>query len=197
VDLDWAVPGLAEPKADSLVFNGALTYYANADAMRFFAGEILPRIRAQRPSVMLRITGRSDGVDLTWLSADGSVALTGYLDDVRPVVAGSWACVVPLRIGGGTRLKILEAMALGTPVVATSKGAEGLDITPDQEVLIADEPAAFAAQTVCLLGDPELRQRLAANARLLVEERYGWQAIGSAFCQVVESVAEAGKRGLC
>jgi polysaccharide biosynthesis protein PslH len=197
VDLERNVPGLAESEPDRLVFNGALTYYANADAMRFFTGEILPLIRRQRPGVKLRITGRSDGVELGWLPADGSVSLTGYLEDVRPTVAGSWACVVPLRTGGGTRLKILEAMALGTPVVATSKGAEGLEVTPDHDILIADGAAEFAAHTARLLGDPGLRLRLAENGRRLVEERYGWDAIGRRFNHVVESVAEARRRRPC
>lgn len=197
VDLDKNRPGLAQPEPDTLVFNGALTYHANADAMRFFAGEILPAIRIHYPKVTVKITGRTDGVDVSWLPADGSVTLTGYLDDVRPVVAGSWACIVPLRIGGGTRLKILEAMALGTPVVATAKGAEGLDVTPEQDILIASDPSTFAAQAVRLLGDPELRRRLARNGRRLVEERYGWQAIGQRFCRVVESVAKAGKLEAC
>jgi glycosyltransferase involved in cell wall biosynthesis len=197
VDLARNQPGPVEPLPDTLVFNGALTYYANAEAMRTFAGEILPRIREQRPEVRLKITGRSDGVDLGWLPADGSVALTGYLDDVRPAVAGSWACVVPLRTGGGTRLKILEALALGTPVVATPKGAEGLEVTPEQDILIAGEPAAFAAQTVRLLGDPQLRLRLAENGRHLVEEKYGWEAIGRRFTRMVESIAGARGRRPC
>jgi len=115
--------------------------------------------------------------------------LTGYLDDIRPAVVQSWACIVPLRIGGGTRLKILEAMALGTPAVSTSKGAEGLAVTHDKDILIADEPADFAEAVLCLLDDVGLRQRLAANGRRLVEERYSWDAIAleleRLLCQVV------------
>jgi glycosyltransferase involved in cell wall biosynthesis len=101
-------------------------------------------------------------------------------------VAASWAAVVPILSGGGTRIKILEAMALGTPVVATSKGAEGLDVTPNQDILIADEPAEFASQVVRLLRDPDLRQRLAANARCLVKRRYDWTSIGQRFVGLIE-----------
>lgn len=191
VDLEHNRPGSAAPQRDMLAFNGALTYYANADAMRFFLKEIMPTIRRQRPRATLTITGRVDEASQKQLARDDMVVLTGYLDDVRPVVAGSWACVVPLRVGGGTRLKILEAMALGTPVVSTSKGAEGLDVTAGKDILIADQPAAFAAQTVRLLSEPELRASLAENGRRLVEEKYGWRAIGRQFCDLVEAVAGA------
>jgi polysaccharide biosynthesis protein PslH len=190
VDISRNRPGLSAPQLDTLVFNGALTYYANADAMRFFCASILPAIQAQRPGVQLRITGMNHGVDLTEIRGIEGVTLTGFLDDVRPVVAGSWACVVPLREGGGTRLKILEAMALGTPVIATSKGAEGLDVTPERDILIADDPAEFARQTLRLLGNPDLRSQLAAAGRALVEAKYGWDQISERFCGLVENVAE-------
>jgi polysaccharide biosynthesis protein PslH len=190
VDTERNVPGLAEPQSSSLVFNGALSYYANTDAMRYFLGEILPLVHAACPQASLKITGRSDGADLKALHIGNLVQLTGYLEDVRPTVAGSWACVVPLRIGGGTRLKILEAMALGTPVVATSKAAEGLDVTHEHDILIADEPGDFARQTLRLLGDPGLRGRLAQNARALVEAKYSWDMIGRQFCELVETTVE-------
>jgi glycosyltransferase involved in cell wall biosynthesis len=104
-------------------------------------------------------------------------------------VAQSWVCVVPLKVGGGSRLKILEAMALGTPVVATSKGAEGLDVTAGEDILIADEPSAFADAVLQLLEDQALRARLTANGRRLVEERYSWETcvhkLESLLCQMI------------
>jgi len=109
---------------------------------------------------------------------------------VRPLVAEAWACVTPIRQGGGSRLKILEAMALGTPVVSTAKGAEGLDLTPGEEILIADGPAEFAAQVVRLLGDAGLRARLAVHGRRAVEARYDWRAIGAQFVDLVESTVQ-------
>jgi glycosyltransferase involved in cell wall biosynthesis len=118
------------------------------------------------------------------------VILTGYLNDIRPCVAQSWACVVPLRVGGGTRLKILEAMALGTPVVSTSKGAEGLEATHGDDILIADMPAEFADAVLRLLDDKALRARLAANGRRLVESRYGWEVIGEKLDQLLRKVVE-------
>jgi len=193
VDCERNRPGLVQPAAHRLVFNGALTYSANYDAMRYFLAEVYPLIRSQQPEVALTITGSTQGVDLAGLGMQPGVRLSGYVDDVRPLVAGAWACVVPIRQGGGTRLKILEAMALGTPVVSTTKGAEGLDLAPGEEILIADEPADFAAQVVRLLRDADLRARLAANARRAVEARYDWRAIGQQFVELVESAVQ--KRG--
>ena len=175
---------------DVLVFNGSLTYSANYDAMRWFLAEVYPRVRAQVPGVSLTITGSTQGVDLAGLALDDTVRLTGFVEDVRIPVAEANLCVVPIRQGGGTRLKILEAMALGTPVVATSKGAEGLDITDGKHLLLADEPETFARRTVAVLGNPALRHDLTANARRLVEERYDWAAIGQRFVDLVEATVK-------
>jgi sugar transferase (PEP-CTERM/EpsH1 system associated) len=189
VDVDALRVNGIEPQPNTLVYNGALTYSANYDAMRFFLDEIWHRIKSVEPSTRLQITGRTDGVDLSGLALGNGAGLTGYLPDIRPTVASAWICVVPLRLGGGTRLKILEAMALGTPVIATRKGAEGLDVTAEENILIADDPADFATQTIRLLRDPALRKRLAENARRLVEAKYSWRAIGEQFNQLVEAVA--------
>lgn len=187
-DGDWG-----DPEPGALIFPGALTYYANHDAMRFFLDEVFPLIRRANPKATLRITGKTEGVDLSSLNLGAGVTLTGYLDDVRPAVARSWACVVPLRVGGGTRLKILEAMALGAPVVATSKGAEGLDVTPGHDILIADDPGQFADAVLRLLNDSMLRQKLALNGRRLVKALYDWQSIGERLSRLLESVVEVWK----
>lgn len=188
VDCVYHRPGLAPPLPDTLVFNGALTYRANYDAMSYFLSEIFASVRAVRPGVSLTITGSTAGVDLAALPLGEGVSLTGFVDDIRPHVTAAYACVVPLREGGGTRLKILEAMALGTPVVATPKGAEGLAVTPDHDILIAHDPAAFAHQVLRLLREPGLRARLATNARRLVEQRYDWLAIGQRFAGLLEAL---------
>jgi glycosyltransferase involved in cell wall biosynthesis len=176
------------PVPNTLIYPGALTFYANYGAMAYFLDEIYPLIRARCPQAVLRITGKTDGVDLSALPANDGVIFTGYLEDIRPAVAQSWACVVPLKVGGGSRLKILEAMALGTPVVATSKGAEGLDVTAGEDILIADEPSTFADAVLQLLEDQALRARLTANGRRLVEERYSWETcahkLESLLCQM-------------
>lgn len=190
VDCQHNRPGLAAPRTHALVFNGALTYSANYDAVRYFLADIYPLIRQRAPDASLIITGSTAGVDLSGLALDGTVHLTGYVNDVRYPVAGASVCVVPIRQGGGTRLKILEAMALGTPVVATCKGAEGLAVTPGREILIADEPEEFATEVVRLLRDPALREHLAGNARQLVEEKYDWPAIGQRFTALVEALVQ-------
>jgi glycosyltransferase involved in cell wall biosynthesis len=176
------------PQPNTLVFPGALTYDANFDAMSYFLRQVFPRLKARRPETILRITGKTDGVPVHQLPLDENTILTGYLDDVRPTVAQSWACVVPLRAGGGTRLKILEAMALSTPVISTSKGAEGLEITPGQDILLADEPAALADAVLRLLDDPALRAKLAANGKKLVQQRYGWERIGASLEQLLHQI---------
>lgn len=182
VDLDTMEMQPFVPEPASLVFNGALTYDANRDAMQYFIEKVYPLIRQQVPDAYLRITGKLDGVATGWVPANGSVELTGYLEDVRPVVGRSWACVVPLRLGAGTRLKVLEAMALGVPVISTSKGIEGLDAKPGVHLLTGDTPEEFAAQTLRVLCDIHLRERLADEARALVQEQYGWVPIGERLC---------------
>ncbi|GAB4524235.1 MAG: glycosyltransferase family 4 protein [Anaerolineales bacterium] len=168
----------APPEEDALIYNGALTYQANFDAMAYFLREIYPLVRARRPKAHLRITGKTMGVPVERLPLDEGVTLTGYLEDIRPAVARAWVTVVPLRVGGGTRLKILESLALGTPVVSTSKGAEGLDLEDGKHLLIADNPQDFSAAVLRLLEDPELRARLAAQGRARVRQHYDWAQIG-------------------
>lgn len=191
LDLSRYEGSFGQPAPNSLVFPGALTYEANRDAAAYFLGRILPLVVAVEPAVSVKITGRTTGVDLSTLPSHPAAQYTGYVPDIRPVVACSWALVVPLRVGGGTRLKVLEAMALGTPVVSTSKGAEGLDTTDGENILIADDPAAFAEKIVALLRSPELRQRLAAGGRRLVEARYDWRAVGRDLDALVEAAVPA------
>jgi glycosyltransferase involved in cell wall biosynthesis len=173
-----------------LIYSGALTYHANLDAMAFFLRDIFPAIKAKRPSVTLKITGNTQGAPIDRLPLVDDVQLTGYLDDIRPAVAQSWVSIVPLRVGGGTRLKILEAMALGTAVVSTSKGAEGLDVTHGENILIADDPNQFAGAVVGLLSDPALRQSLAAKAQQLVRQKYAWERCAGKLEQLLRQVTQ-------
>lgn len=165
--------------ADRLVYSGSPTYAPNLDAVSFFAADILPHIRSCIPDAWLAVTGKTEGAPLDHLTSNPGVTFTGWLPDIRAFVAASRVCVVPLREGGGTRLKILEAMALGTPVVATTKGAEGLDVTDGEDILIADDPRAFADATVRLLRDDALHDRIASRARATVAARYDWETIGA------------------
>jgi polysaccharide biosynthesis protein PslH len=178
VDVAACMQDFGPPENDTLIYPGALSYDANFDAMDYFLGAILPQVQAVRPDARLRITGRATSAQLAALPRAQGVEFTGYLDDVRPAVARAWAEVVPLRKGGGTRLKVLEALALGTPVVSTSKGIEGLALEPGQHALVADTPTEFAAATAKLLGQPALRAQLAEAGRRVARERFDWQASG-------------------
>lgn len=174
--------GPVEP--DSLIYAGAMTYQANFDAVAYFLKEIWPLILTERPQTRFYVTGKLTGVPVEQLPKRDGVVFTGYLDDVRPRVAQSWLSVIPLRLGGGTRLKILESLALGTPVVTTSKGMEGLELKPERDVLVADTPEAFAAAVLRLLRDPDLRTALSQYGRVAVQP-YDWPNIGAKWCEFV------------
>ena len=175
--LDFSAP----KKPGTLAFTGALSYQPNHDAAMTLCRDILPPLRAQFPDVRVRITGRNDGVDMTEFPRDSSIEFTGYVDDIRPVVASAAALVVPLRFGGGTRLKILEAMALGTPVVSTPMGAEGLEIENGIHMLLGETAGDLVFQTAKILSDPDFGEWIARNARALVRERYQWPSIAENF----------------
>lgn len=181
------------PRPESLVFTGSFTYSANLDAARYFLEEIYPRIRPSLPDVSMQIVGSADGVDLCMWPIDDSVTFTGLIRDVRPTVAQSWLSVVPLRVGAGTRLKIIESMALGTPVVSTSKGAEGLEVTHGENILIADDAREFAQAVVAVSQNPRLRERLSVGGRRLVEARYGSEVIGRGFDSILDRVVAASR----
>lgn len=175
-----------KPDTDTLIYPGALAYHANLDAVQFFLQTIHPLIRRERPQATLRITGRNTDEQQTALGSCEGVEFTGYVADVRALIARSSVEVVPLRQGSGTRLKILEALAVGTPVVSTRKGMEGLELKAGQHLLVADTPQAFAQATLSLLADAGLRQRLSQAGRQAVAERYDWRTIAADFCALVE-----------
>ena len=172
---EYLPPG--EAKHGRLIYNGALSYGPNREAVLWFVEAILPKITENVPDVHLVVTGRADAAPPE-LRNHPQVTLTGFVADLKPVLAEAQVCVTPLRSGGGTRLKILEAWAAGIPVVATTVGAAGLEGSRDGEhLLLADTPERFAEQTIRLLQDAPLRQKLTCNARALVEEHYDWDAI--------------------
>jgi glycosyltransferase involved in cell wall biosynthesis len=176
------------PQPDTLVFTGSFRYGANYQAMLWFLREVFPSVLAQVPHACLRITG--DHANLPLPNGE-NIILTGLVPDVRPIIASSWASIVPIHVGGGTRLKILEAMALRTPVISTSKGAEGLELQHDKHLLIADTPEAFAREAVRLLQEPGLRQQLTDNAYQLVHEKYDWTVVMPRFLSLVEHTAQS------
>lgn len=178
------------PAADTVIYPGALGYSANHDAVSWFADQVWPQVLARRPGARFLVTGKTDGVDTSGLAAIAGLRLTGHLPDVRPTLAAAQVCVIPLRQGGGSRLKVLEAMALGVPVLSTSKGIEGLDLAPSRHCLVADAPEAFADQLERLLADPALGRQLAAAALAEVVPRYDWGPITERFVALVEGVME-------
>jgi glycosyltransferase involved in cell wall biosynthesis len=155
-------PGIGDPPTLSLV--GTLHYPPNADAARFMVQCVLPEILRKLPSVQLRLVGRPDDATADLARAPGVVA-TGLVADLAEELSRADVCVVPVRFGSGTRIKILEAFAHQIPVVSTTIGAEGLDISHGRELLLADDPARFADACVTALTDCELRRRLVADAR--------------------------------
>ena len=170
-----------------LVFTGSMDWLPNDDGMWFFVQEILPLIRSKLPEVKLTIVGRKPFARIEALSReDPSITVTGRVEDVRPYMEQASAYVVPLRIGGGTRLKIFEAMAMEKAIVSTSIGAEGLPITDGLDVLIADTPQAFASAVLRVLNDRSLAKKLGANAAAKVRNEYAWDRVADCFVNLCE-----------
>jgi glycosyltransferase involved in cell wall biosynthesis len=164
-------PGTAKP---ILLFHGVMDWYPNRDAVEFFIHSILPQIRAECPEATLVVAGRNPPIQFTErFRSDSEIKFTGTVPDMRPYLAAATVVIVPLRIGGGTRIKILEACAAGKPIVSTGVGAEGLDLEPGKEIIVADGPEEFASSVVSLLQNPAKSDALAKSARTAVVERYG------------------------
>jgi glycosyltransferase involved in cell wall biosynthesis len=188
VDVGYFAPD-GRPEAPArLVFTGSMDWYPNEDAVLYFVDDLLPRIRRDVPDVSLTVVGRNPTPRLRRLCEATGVHVTGTVDDVRPHVGEAAVCVVPLRVGGGTRLKIFEALAMGKAVVSTSVGAEGLPLSSGEHAVLADDPVDFARAVVRLVRHPEERRRLGLAGRRLVEERYSWGEVARRFeahCQDV------------
>jgi len=181
VDVDYFAPdGVAEIPG-RLVFTGSMDWYPNEDGIAHFIETVLPRVRRQIPAASLTVVGRNPSARLRAAAAAADVEVTGLVDDVRPHMADAAVYIVPLRIGGGTRLKIFEALSMAKAVVSTTVGAEGLPLTPGRHFLRADEPAEFAAAITALLRDGARRRALGAEGRRLVEARYSWPKVVDEF----------------
>src|SRR4051812_31126132 len=179
----------AEPRRAHLVFTGSMDWLPNEDGMVYFVRDILPLIRQHEPTATLSIVGRAPTPAITRLASEDGVEVTGRVDDVRPHMAAGAVYIVPLRIGGGTRLKIFEAMAMGKPVVSTTIGAEGLPVTPGTDLVIADTANAFAEAVVRLFRNEPERRRVGAAAQRLVAERYDWSAVFGHLEEALEGAA--------
>jgi polysaccharide biosynthesis protein PslH len=191
-DVDYYQPRPTDPPPDgrTVVFFGLLSYAPNVDAVIYFVQKIWPRIAAAHPEARLKIIGDKPPRSLQLL-ARPRVELTGFVPDLRPHLAAAAAVVVPLRLGGGTRLKIVEAMAMGKAIVSTRLGAEGIEAVPGRDLLIEDQPEAFADAVNRLLADPELSARISRSARILAVERYSWSGAAQALEGFYRSILEA------
>jgi glycosyltransferase involved in cell wall biosynthesis len=177
------------PIRGSVVFVGAMSFPPNVAAVSWFVAEVLPHLRAVRPDVTVTIVGRDPDPTVVALAADPTVTVTGSVDDVRPFLARAAVVVAPMVSGSGIKNKILEAMAMQRPVVATSLAAEGVAATPGRDLLVADGAPAFAAAVESLLADPGLAASIAAAGRALVETRYTWEACAAAYAALYAELA--------
>lgn len=163
--------------AYDLLFTGKMDFRPNIDAVLWFGKQVWPLILAQRPGTTFAIVGQRPHPRLDVLRDLPGVTITGYVEDVRPYLSGATVYVAPLRVGGGTRLKLLEAMVMGVPIVSTTVGAEGFPVVNGQELILADEPESFAQKVLDLLANPARRARLAAAGKAFAQANYGWDAL--------------------
>ena len=191
VDIEYFAPPPAPEARADLIFVGSMDWLPNIDAVEYFAAEILPLIHKERPQCRLLVAGRRPTPALQELARrEPRIILTGTVPDVRPYLWGSTVSIVPLRIGGGTRLKIFEAIAAKLPVVSTSVGAEGLSLQGGRQIAIADTPELFAHSCLKLLASAAMREDMAKDAWDFVAGRFSWQAVTRDF----EAALEAGPR---
>ena len=190
VDVDFFKPtNTVAARPNSLVFTGSMDWLPNEDAMQYFINEILPVVRQAVPGLRLTIVGRSPYPSLLELAErDAGIEVTGRVDDVRPYIEEATAFIVPIRIGGGTRLKIYEAMAMEKPVISTTVGAEGLPVRDGVDLLLADDPKAFADAIVKVLSDSRLAGTLGRSAAEMVRENFGWDRVSATMADVCQTV---------
>jgi len=190
VDVERCRPGIDSPQPARLLFVGPMTWFPNLDGMQWFLRDVLPRILAVRPDAQLTIVGRASGLEVP-LPLREHVRLAGFVEDLRQEVDAAAVCVVPLRAGSGTRLKVLEAMAFAKPIVTTSIAAQGIDLVDRHEALFADDASGFADAVLRLLADRARAARLGAAARAKAQARYDWRAIGHELLAVYDELLRA------
>lgn len=188
VDTEYFAPSNTPVKPNHLVFTGSMDWRPNQDAVTYFCESIWPLLRKEQPDLEISLVGRKPPEFVTALGKIQGVTVTGTVDDVRPYIAQAAVYVVPLRIGGGSRLKILEAASMKKTIVSTSIGAEGLEVTDGDNIVLADTPEGFAESVLKMLGNPEKREKIGASAKELVESRYRWQALGQKYSDYLEQV---------
>jgi sugar transferase (PEP-CTERM/EpsH1 system associated) len=191
VDVEYFAPGAESGAPNTLVFTGVMNYGPNEDAAVYFCEAILPGIRQRLPDVQFWVVGADPSPGVRALGREPGVHVTGRVDDIRPYVRSAGAFVCPLRYGAGMKNKILAAMAMSKPVVATSISLEGIEARADEHVLVADRPEDFAATIVNLLADKELARRLGDEGHRLVADRYSWNARGESLEAALRGIVSA------
>jgi glycosyltransferase involved in cell wall biosynthesis len=189
VDTGAFRPATSGAPGSDVVFVGGNSWFPNRDGMDYFAEEVLPLLRQERPEIRVTWVGRANE-EVKDRFAGFGITVTGYVDDIRPYVYDAACFIAPLRVGGGTRLKILDAWALGKAVVSTSQGAEGLAIEPGRNILIADSARAFADEVARVLDDSDLRHRLEQNGRETAVEVYDWSVISGTMSAAYRELLE-------
>ena len=194
VDTEYFRPsGRIKSQPENLVFTGSMDWLPNEDAIHYFTEQIMPRIKQAVPGVTLTVVGRNPYPGLVELSKrDPSVVVTGRVEDVRPFMEEAAVYIVPLRIGGGTRLKIYEAMAMEKAIVSTSIGAEGLPVENGKEILLADTPESFAGAVVSLIRQESLATALGKQAAAKVRQKFGWDTVAEDFAAICERALGVG-----
>jgi len=177
VETELLQPLPAALDCNTLLFVGTMGYPPNIDAVLYFCNEILPLIERRISNIKLLVVGNHPTSEIIKLGKRKNVLVTGYVSDVIPYYNKVCITIIPLRAGGGTRLKIIESMALGRPVVSTRVGAEGLNVVDQKNIIIADTPSKFSEGVIRLLQDKNLREEISRNARQVVESNYDWQTI--------------------
>jgi glycosyltransferase involved in cell wall biosynthesis len=191
VDTEYFRPsGQVERRPHEIVFTGSMDWMPNEDAIRWFVADILPLVRARVPDVTLTVVGRNPSAGIRALGGNAGVTVTGSVPDVRPYIERAAAFIVPIRIGGGTRLKIFEAMGMERPVVSTTIGAEGLPVRDGVDALIADAPESFADAVVRVLLDPALAARIGDAAAASVRAKHGWDRVAERFAEICAGVVK-------
>lgn len=175
------------PDSHNLIFTGVMSYKPNTDAMIFFCGRILPLIKERVPDVKLYIVGRDPSPEINGLKSD-NVIITGYVDSIIDYAKNASVYVAPLRMGSGIKNKVLEAMAMGLPVVATTLSVEAIEAVSGKEFLVGDNPEDFAKAVVGLLNNSEKRIKLTENARRTIEEKYNWNTVVARYENLYESL---------
>lgn len=193
VDISHFAPDNESEDAAHLIYIGSMDWYPNEDAVYFFADEVLPIVRESVQNVKFSIVGGNPSEQVQRLEDRDGVVVTGRVPEIKPYFSAATVFVVPLRIGSGTRLKILEALAMGKAVVSTTVGAEGLELQDGKEIMIADDPSHFAESVIQLLTDPMLRNNIGENGRIRVEQDYDWQNIGMKLLSVYELIVNKKK----